>query len=331
MEKKHFLRVVYEITALILTLILLAAGMFQLGCWLMPERSIYGAVWSSYLQEKRDSVDVLFLGSSRAYCFVIPARIFDNTGISSYVMAGPLQRAPVSYYYLRECLKTQKPQVVFVEVSGAYFNEMEEHSVSNICYMPFSWNRIMAARACEEGLMKLALFPLEQFHSRIYQICNEKKPGQDGVMLCGYTPLTEAEEQTDRLFNDPVVRPGDETYEANLSYFRKIAELCEQKGIRCVFFLTPTMRPYTEEERVRLFSDLREFPCVAAEDWEDLIEEIGVDAATDWYDKNHLNLNGAVKFTDYLSVYLQKLGLPRSEGVDLALWEQRIAYLEEQS
>ncbi len=329
MEKKRILRVIYEITALLLTAVLLAGGLFALGSRLMPERSEYGAVWSSYLQEEKDSIDVLFLGSSRAYCSVIPARIYQNTGICSYVMAGPSQTVSLTWYYLRECLKTQTPQVVFIEVSCAYVGLTEEYSKANVLYMPLSWNRILAARACEEGILKLALFPLEESHSRYRQLLKKQEPDPAGVMLCGYTPLDTAKEQTDRPYRNPGVRPGDEVYETNLDYFRKMAELCESKGIRCVFFLAPTMRPYTEEESERLFSDLRELPCAAAEDWGDLIEEIGIDPATDWYDSIHFNTNGAVKFTDFLSAYLLELGVSKSEDADTALWERRAAYLEE--
>lgn len=329
MKNRRILRILYEIAVLLLVLVLLAGGLFELGFRLMPVRARYGAVWSSYLREPEDSIDVLFLGSSRAYCNIIPARIYENTGIRSYVMAGPSQTVPLTYYYLRECLKTQSPRLVLVEVSCAYVASPQEYSMANVCYMPASLNRIRAAQTCEKGILKLALFPLEEFHGRIYGGEETETPEQ-GLMLCGFTPMFQAREQTERPFRELNVHPGDEQYENNLRYLRQIAELCREKEIRCVFFTAPTMRPFPEEENRRLLADLAALDCDGVEDWADLIGEIGIDPAADWYDTIHFNLNGAWKFTDYLSDYLRGFELPTGGDPDPELWARRVAYIHEQ-
>ena len=330
-KKARILRIVYELVILVLTVCLLWTALFQLGYSFMPERTTLGAVWTSYLQEEGDSIDVLFLGSSRAYCNVIPSRIYENTGITSYVMAGPSQTVSLSYYYLRECLKTQKPKYVFMEASSAFYALYEDNSKANICYMPGGINRILAASTCEDGIMELALYPLEEFHRRVYTKEQDPPPEEDGVMLCGYTPLALAREQKTRTFKKTGVKGGDERYLRNLSYFRKIAELCRDEGIVCVFYIAPTMQPYEDGSMARLMTDLPQLPCAAVEDWGDLIEEIGIDPAADWYDAIHFNRNGALKFTDYLSDYMVKMGIEKTEGADTALWAERIAYMDKKA
>lgn len=329
MKHKKVRRRLYELLVLTLTVILVWMTLFQLGCWLMPPRTVFGAVWSSYLAEPEDSLDLLFLGSSRAYCDVIPARIYEQTGVSSFVNCGPSQTASLTYYYFRESLRTQSPKYVFVEASGLYYGVNEDHSKDNVCYMPPSVNRILAAAACEEDILELALYPLQEFHGRIYEKDREKAPVWDGTMLCGYTPLYGGKPQTKRKFRNPDMLPGSEDYLYNLAYFRRIAELCQSEGIACVFFLTPTMRDYTEAQTERMIADLRALPGnVTVEDWTDLIAEIGLDNQTDWYDSLHLNQKGAEKFTDYLASYLLSLGLKPTSGADAALWQQRAAYLK---
>lgn len=327
MAQRKKLRLVYELAILLLALILLAVLLFQLGYWLMPERTTYGAVWSSYLQEETNSVDLLILGSSRAYCDLIPAEIYQKTGVSSYCMCGPSQTASLTYYYLRECLRTQTPKYVFVEASGLWYGKNEEHSKTNVVYMPGSLNRVLAGAACEDGILDLALYPLQEFHVRIYSEDRDSAPEQDGVMLCGYTPLAVAKPQAERGLRIPNVQPGNENYLYNLDYFRRMAELCQSKGIQCVFFITPTMLDYTEAQTERMLADLRALPCRAVEDWTDLIDEIGIDSETDWYDSIHFNQRGAEKFSDFFSDYLLDLGVQPSPDADAALWQARWAYL----
>ena len=329
--KKRNIRILYELAVLALTVCLLWTALFRLGCYYMPERTLYGSVWSSYLQEEPNSVDVLFLGSSRAYCNVIPAEIYEQTGLSSYVMAGPAQTVSLTYYYLRECLKTQTPQAVFVEVSGAFYPASADHSKDNVCYMPWGLNRILAAAACEDGILELALYPLQEFHSRAYEPNPHPASNPEGVMLCGYTPLDKAEPQQERTLRRTGVKPDSEQYENNLGYLRKIATLCRDRGIACVFFMAPSMNPYPAQMEARLFADLRALPCSAAEDWQDLVDELGIDAQTDWYDNIHFNTRGAEKFTAHLSGYLQDLGLSPARNADAELWSRRIAWLNDKT
>ncbi|MBQ1678421.1 MAG: hypothetical protein II062_02670 [Oscillospiraceae bacterium] len=328
-KTRRGLRVLYELAVLLAALCLLWAALFQLGCAMMPERSTYGAVWSSYLQEEENTVDVLFLGSSRAYCNVIPARIYEDTGVSSYVMAGPSQTVSLSYYYLRECLKTQRPRCVLMELSGGFYGRVEEHSKANVCYMPAGLNRLRAARCCEDGILELALFPLQEFHYRIYDADFGQTSDEEGLMLCGYTPLEEATPQSVRSVRETKALPGTELYAENLSWLLRIAALCEENDIRCVFYLAPTMQPYPEEATARLCADLREQSGAAVEDWSGLSDALRVDPETDWYDAIHFNRRGAEKFSGFLSDYLRSLGLPRSERADEALWSRRIAYAAE--
>ena len=89
------------------------------------------------------------------------------------------------------------------------------------------------------------------------------------------------------------------------------------------------MADYTDAQIERLLADLRALPGAAAEDWTDLIEEIGIDNAADWFDSLHLNRKGAEKFTVFLSDYLAELGLKPTSGADAALWLSRVNYLYE--
>ena len=48
--------------------------------YLTPQQHDYGSVWGMY---------VLFFGSSVAYCDVVPAVDWENSGLTAFVQAGP--------------------------------------------------------------------------------------------------------------------------------------------------------------------------------------------------------------------------------------------------
>ena len=295
----------------------------------MPQRTVYGSVWSSYRQERKNSVDILLLGSSRVYCDVIPGQLYADTGVTSYVMAGPSQTIPLTYYYLRACLKTQTPNYVFVEVSGVFFSDVGKDVKANVCYMPMSLNRLRALKTCKEGTLDLALFPLEEFHYRIYEKRDEQPPKYDGTLLCGYTPLDGAKPQAaERTIRTSAVRPGSEYWASNLDYLEKIAALCQKKGIPCICFLTPMRNVYRDEDVDELIAAVQAMPGITAmEDWRYLDEELEIDPEKDWYDSIHFNISGAKIFTQFLSGYVSSLGLAPSQGEDEALWQKRVSYI----
>ena len=66
------------------------------------------------LGEPENTIDVLFLGNSEAYCSFIPMEIWKEHGITSYVCSTPAQRMYQSVEYLRSVFRTQRPQIVVV-------------------------------------------------------------------------------------------------------------------------------------------------------------------------------------------------------------------------
>ena len=60
--------------------------------------------------------DIVFVGSSHVYRNIIPQEIYDKTGMTSAMLSSSNQGMANSYYLLKEYMKHNTPQVVFVEV-----------------------------------------------------------------------------------------------------------------------------------------------------------------------------------------------------------------------
>lgn len=331
MEKKRSFSLKKELPALLCLLI--ALGLF---CGLSlrvltPARRDYGAVWGMYGQEPENSLDVLFLGSSLAYCDVVPSVIYEESGLTSFVMAGPEQTAPVTYYYLRETLKTQSPKTILLEVTGLFFPPDNRFLKSNLTFMPYNENRLIPTVTETSGSERLGLlFPLYAYHDRWDELTGEDWErgisGYDPDPLAGYTFLDQAAPVEGFTVRDDL--DGDpEHFARAVEYLDNIRALCEAEGIRLVCFVSPAAQRMGEDFKERLALAL-EGVTVELIDFNDSFDSFSFDLGADFYDPRHLNYRGAEKFSRSLAGLLTDWGAVPGGGEDSALWERRMASFE---
>lgn len=317
-----------EAAAILLGVCLFLAVTYGMGGLLLPQRSNYGATWGQYLQEERDSLDVLYFGSSVVYCDVIPAVVWQESGLTSYVMAGPEQTLPLTYHYVRQACRTQSPQMVVLEVSGLFFPRYPDTMKPNLLYMPWGADRVLATLrgADPEDYMEM-LFPLYGTHDRVYTVTGEelsKNLWPEPDDLAGYTLLTQA-----FPLSQPPERPLEtdtETYREGLAYLGKIADFCARRDIQLLLYFAPVYCTMSQAALDTLRADLAAIPGARfldcnSEDWPQF------DPLTQWYDCLHLNLAGAVPFSRRLGQELKALGLETRHGGHEALWEARAQFV----
>ena len=72
--------------------------------------------WNEFYDLPKNSLDMVFLGSSHSYCTFDPENFDSVLGTSSYQLGMPLQHMDSTYFTLLEVLNYQKPKKVVVEV-----------------------------------------------------------------------------------------------------------------------------------------------------------------------------------------------------------------------
>lgn len=294
--------------AAVLSLLILYSMIWPLGGrLLMPQRTDFGANWGAFLQEKKNSVDAMFFGSSLVYCDIRPECFAEESGISAYVLAGPEQNMALTYYYIREALKTQSPSVIFVEMTEMYFPENNSFQKTNIGYMPWSENRLNAVfRTARKEEWAGLLFPICNYHNRWMEITPQELlqnwKGYEADPCRGYTYLEESAAQ-EGFFEKEV---DDKEYEYNRKWFQKTARLARDRSITLVAYLTPCIQRLSEKRTDRIRRD------TAAEgvlfiDCNPSFEEFGFDLQRDFYDSLHTNYRGAEKFSRWMGRKAQEL------------------------
>ena len=275
---------------------------------------------------KKNTADILYLGSSHVYTSFSPQVLYDEYGITSYSLAMGNQNLTLSYYWLKEALRTQSPSAVVLECAFAFdrnhnpSNSIETYTQKSVNYMHWSLNRIGAIKAlCETDpeLYTLQSFiPNIRFHDRWKELHEEdfilgeiasREPFMGASKhfrhYCGvedYQPYSIADGSRET--------EGEEMVPVMKEYLDRIVDLCRERNIRLILTFTPcvntklsmhvTMREYAKDHGVE-FLDFNT---------EDMFREMDYEFSIDNSDVEHPNMWGAQKITRRFGKYLTKEG-----------------------
>ena len=290
----------------------------------------------------KNSVDVLFFGSSHAVSSFNPQVIYDTYGIRSYNLGCEQQSLFVTYYWLREALKYQSPEVVVLDTFT--FHEYTDAYVYNI--LNCNETAIRKAMDC----MKLSLLKIEagmniekidssqsglsyiltniRYHTRWKDLgendYTEKEMIEHGGIK-GFSALGGMNEGAlDTTFNRDDVDMADAEPMAEIAdmYLGKIVDLCDKNEIKLIFVNIPYGESIERYKAVKEYADIKDIPFYDFNE-EQLYKEIGYSAENDRY--SHPNYKGAEK----LSRYIGKLMIDEynvTTGYDESFDESREVY-----
>ena len=208
------------------------------------------------------------------------------------------------------------------------YDSHSERTRINICFMPWGENRLrLTFQECTPDEWLGLLFPLYAYHSRWPELTLEEVGqgllGYGPDELAGYTFLQEVYPVTELKQREMGDYP--EAYEKNLQAVEDILALCEEQGIRPVFFVVPSANRPTDEDAARIQEDLTALGAEVV-NFNQVIGELGLDYDVDFFDSLHFNYRGAEKFSRYLGQWLSDQGLSPSQGEDEVLWLQRVEH-----
>ena len=212
-----------------------------------------------FYKEERNSLDFVFIGSSQLYAHIAPAVLWQEYGITSYDFAANEQPLWVSYYYIKEALKYQKPKAIVLEVFTVYGEDYEEEGGNhiNLDDLPLSVNKLRAIHdSVPRQLRSSFYFDLAKYHSTWSSLDKEKyeatfrdhtdpmKGYSPFVFLREYAPAASEEvvSQSERAEIPPRAR----------QWLVKIIDLTRREGVDLIFLKTPN----GNAERQKLYNDV---------------------------------------------------------------------------
>lgn len=328
MEKKSKLINFIKAMIIIVTAVIIVAGLSKILV-LKSEDGINQ--FDALYKQPENSIDVIFLGSSKVYCDISTGVLWDNHGIASFDLGGAEAPAWVSYYQLKEALKTQSPKVIFYEVSVAAMYptlfQADNWAADNSYGMKWNSNRIDQLRVnSEEDDFYVRLNPFNVMHGRYKDLEeNDFVNVRSTADYKGFDPRedTRTYERPDvAAYTD--VEPCSEKAE---EYIGKIIELGKSRNIPVVLIASPYRVPESEQSIINYIKTIAEKEGAKFIDFNQKYDDIGIDFETDMADFNHLNYNGNYKYSDYFGKLLKsEFDIPDRRGDDRYIsWEQDAA------
>ena len=293
--------------------VLLVAGLWYATEVFKPE-AISRQSWKGYLKEDSGNVDVLFAGTSHVYSAINPD-VVDSSGgdaFHSYVLSGSGQSMALTYYTIKEALRTQHPKVVALEAFRIIGKQKmaENNAMANFHYMPVSLNKVEALFATTEATSRERIgMSLVTYHSRWQELkrsdfkikrVETTKSGEtvtttkDNVQaeLRGYSEVENTE--TVEPLPETVESINQTAWQENYPWLLRIAQLCKDNDCKLVLFWTPNamkgQQTYIAEVRQQLSAD---YPGVTYIDYNSLTKTGAVKYDRDFADQTHVNVNGA--------------------------------------
>lgn len=266
-----------------------------------------------FYDTKRDTVELGIVGSSQLVFGISSGRLLSRYGISTFSCCTGEQPVLCSLFYLKELDKRQRVKVVIYDTSMLYEKEEETRFRNVLDPAPMSINKlelILERSKSEDASDIFSYFiPLLNYHTRW-----TKLKAQDfhyrNIKEDMFWGNVYAEKVRPNVSYEEVCVDGnapDETVQMDadeLAAFRELVAYCREHDIELVLVKTPKLT----------WESAKTIGCQALADEYGLdyfdfntgalLQEIGFDVSNDMSDREHMNVRGTDKMTDYMGEYL---------------------------
>lgn len=283
-----------------------------------------------------NSVNVIGVGSSHMYCTLNPVYIYEQTGKSYYVLATQQQPVEATYYYVKEALEQQNPDVVIIE--GLMYLQEDDvvtEGVAHDAIDPFPNNTNkwkMIAEMNTEGAKENYYLNFMKYHTRWKELTKGDfdfayKMQTDPMR--GFVFLTQVKANTCMQLSYEEVNAA-QLPDRKIHYLQKTVELIRECGSEPLILLSPYDTAVDESSKIKALNELCTNLEVPFLDLNSEYNNLGIDNAKDYYDGGHFNVYGAEKASRYIADYIENNFILSAEKAENSTgWQDDIAYYYE--
>lgn len=276
----------------------------------------------NFYSEKKNSIDVLFIGNSEGARAYSPIVIWNEYGITSYNYGSSLQTIQMAYYKIKECLKYQKPKMIVLEPNSIFEEEKSDEACRKVIDN-WKFDDVKLSAINDENLGvkdKITyMFPIIKYHSRWDKLeatdFKILKKYYKEISYKGFPIIINKNKysgNTNYMIENEYIEKVEEIDE---KYVKMIVELCKENNIKLLLNEVPAPLTWSSSKNkaTKKIADKYEIDFI---DFNLLQEDIGIDWNQDFYDKGgHVNIYGAEKISRNMGRILQeKYNLPNHKN-----------------
>ena len=293
-----------------------------------------------FYQEERDSLDAVFIGASDIYTSFMPGRAYEKYGFTSYLLASESITSEGVITAVKEVVRTQHPSLIIIEANAFLYgdsdNETNEAHVHKFFdNLPFSINKLnYINRKVPVDNKWEYMFPLIKYHGLWTELPDRVNMMQSNfnLDLRGYNYLkgfrTTAKvfkSDTPSLNSQLPYETGELDLDPELQQnLFDLLDYSKENNLNVIFVRAPhyvTKDTYDRVKRSNKMESILKERGFSYYAFENNTAAIGIDDNRDFYNEDHMNVYGAIKFTDFLAE-----GLANDD--DLKIGEQSEAQQE---
>jgi len=284
---------------------------------------------TDFFSQEKNSLNTLFIGSSRMMCSVIPSVMEEELpGMTCFNLGASSQMPDTTYHLLCAALERQDPDYVVMDIYYGFAAKEHDHTQSTLIFkpMPLCRQKIrmffdLFTKEERELLLKTWFNPFYRMkNAGIYNLQLSLGLTEEAVDTSGtyedrgYFSLggrvVDVAEMTAQYTGKPETYEG--LSETQSDYIRRIAALCKERGIKLLFVSAPMTPSYVPLNPVldRASADVKAL-CDSLDvpfcDLSASAEAIGLTDAH-FADRIHFNRAGAEAFSRYFAGYLTDIG-----------------------
>lgn len=318
-------------------------------------KSAYGpTVFEAFYEQGKDTIDVLFVGTSHVYCDINPAYVYDETGICSYDLSTAGAPMCHSYYAIKQALEYQKPKVIVLELFGV-FEAGEYRSDSQIMDAGFGIrNPVIKMQFFKDASPKekrLEFFLEWPFYHTFYNRITKRdfRPYNNTAALGGLNTVflyddlknykgavtVQPQYPVEALYTGGAAGEA-EIYNKNEEYLEKIVALADEKKIPLCFVISPShiFNESTQMQFNYVKSHIAEEHNIPFIDGQSYADAMGIEPTSDFADgAGHLNYKGMEKYSRWLARQIDELyDIEDKRGTyDARTWDENLRWEREVS
>lgn len=309
---------------------LLAFG--ELNNIFLPKYYYTNSTWPTtstidgFYKMDKNTVDVIYLGSSVCVNEFSPQEIYNKYGIRSFNLGSEQQDIMASYFWLCEALRFQKPQVVVLDTKFLF---AERHSpdmpegLLRKCMDPMKWsyvkrNAINEICTLYPDQSKLSYYLTNfRFHTR-WKESTKQDINPTMVNHCelkGYSPSTDNGPESFIPYVHKDNKVEVQMSDVEKQYLDRIAELCNENNMRLILTTIPAYEDWTNADRQSLWDGMTNVMDKYCDEhrnasYINLMEKDVYTVINPELPKEdifeHGNLWGSIKLSDYLGNVLKQ-------------------------